>query len=278
MCFEGLFDLLEVLEQAQVGCKLTGRLCDTGQRSEYLSVNLTGVGLTGNRNNTSKAEVVSDHLLHLLDLLIIAVEQFHKGSLRTGGALRAQHAQILDTIVDLVEVHEQLVHPKSCTLADGSQLCGLEMGETKGGLRLVLFCEDRQLFQNSNQLFTYQLEAFTQLNDVGVIAYISAGRSQMNNAGSLGGNLAESIDMTHNVMTDFLLTCTGDLVVDVVLVGLHLIDLLLGDVETQSLLCLSQRDPQTTPGGELHVGRKDIQHLLGSITCRERTFINSAQC
>ena len=142
----------------------------------------------------------------------------------------------------------------------------------------MLFCEDRQLFQNSNQLFAYQLEAFTQLNDVGVIAYISAGRSQMNNAGSLGGNLTESIDMTHNVMTDFLLTCTSDLVVDVVLVGLHLIDLLLGDVETQSLLCLSQRDPQTTPGGELHVGRKDIQHLLGSITCRERTFINSAQC
>ena len=56
MCFEGLFDLLKVLEQAQVGSKLTGRLCDTGQRSEYLSVDLTGVSLTGNRNNTSKAK------------------------------------------------------------------------------------------------------------------------------------------------------------------------------------------------------------------------------
>ena len=126
-------------------------------------------------------------------MLIIAVEQFHKGSLRTGGALRAQHAQIFDTIVDLVEVHEQLVHPKSCTLADGGQLCGLEMGETKGGLAPCALLRRQTAFPERPPVFCVPAwQAFTQLNDVGIIAYISAGRSEMDMPAALGATLPKA--------------------------------------------------------------------------------------
>lgn len=45
----------------------------------------------------------------------------------------------------------------------------------------------------------------------------------------------------------------------------HLLDGLLGDVETQLLLGLGQPDPELTPGGGTGAGREDGHHLLGSI-------------
>lgn len=77
----------------------------------------------------------------------------------------------------------------------------------------------------------------------------------------------------HDVVADQLLPLAGYLVVDVVLVGFQLGDLLIGDVDSQRLFGLGQRDPQFSPGLKFVVLRKYILHLLACIAGREWAFI-----
>ena len=100
----------------------------------------------------------------------------------------------------------------------------------------------------------------------------------MDDTCGFGRNLAKGIDMAHYVMAHFFLPRTSHFIVDVVLIGLHLIDLFLGNIQAERFLGLSQGDPQPAPGRKLHVWRKDIQHFLGGVAGRKWTFINSAQC
>ena len=207
---------------------------------------------------------------------MVAVEQLHEARLRAGRTLGAEHTQVCDAELDLVQIHQQLVDPEGRALADGGQLCRLEMREAEGRLILVCVSKCAQLADDGNQLLADEQQALLELDDVGVVADVGAGRTQMDDAGGLRCGLAEGVNVCHDVVTDFLLTRSGDVVVDVVDVCFHLVDLLLRDRQTELLLRLSQRHPKTSPGGELHIRRKDIQHLRACISRTKRAFINIA--
>ena len=94
----------------------------------------------------------------------------------------------------------------------------------------------------------------------------------MDDACSLRSDLAEGVNMCHNVMAHFLLALLRHFIINVVDVGFHLVDLLLCNRQTKLLLSLRERNPKTAPGGELHIRREDIQHLRAGVTGTKADF------
>ena len=170
-------------------------------------------------------------------------------------------------MVDLVEVHHQLVGPQSGTLAHGGGLGGLAVGVGHAGHILVLLGKLGQFCQHADELLAHQLKALTHHDDVGVVADVAAGGAQMDDACCLGALLAVGVDMAHNVVAHQLLPLDGDLIVDVVHMSFQLGHHLGGDIG-QALLHLGpgQGHPQAAPGAELVVVREDVLHLIGGIS------------
>ena len=108
-------------------------------------------------------------------------------------------------MVDLAEVHHQLVGPQGCALAYGGGLGGLAVGVGHAGHILVLLGELCQLCQHADELLAHQLKALTHHDDVGVVADIAAGGTQMDDACRLGALLAVGVDMAHDVVAHQLL-------------------------------------------------------------------------
>ena len=66
----------------------------------------------------------------------------------------------------------------------------------------------------------------------------------------------------HNIMAHLFFTGLGHIIIDIVLMGLQLVDLLLGNGKSQLHLGLSQGNPELSPGAELLVRGKDVLHLF----------------
>ena len=168
-------------------------------------------------------------------------------------------------MLDLLQVHVQFVHPQSGALAHGGELCGLAVGVGQAGHVLVLVGKLGQVGQGADDLLVHQFQALAHDDHVGVVTHIAAGGAQMDDALGVGALQAVGIDVAHHVMTDQLFPGGSLFVVDVVLVGFQLGDLLVGDVQALLLLGFGQGNPQTAPGAELVVIGKNILHLVRSI-------------
>ena len=177
-------------------------------------------------------------------------------------------------MVDLLQVHHQLIGPQGRALAHGGGLSGLAVGVGHAGHVLVLLGKTGQLGQHADELFADELQTLTHHDDVGVVADVAAGRTQMDDACRLGALLAVGVDMAHDVVADQLLAGNGDIVVDIVHMGFQLLHHFGGDVGQALLhLCAGQRHPQTAPGAELVVIREDVLHLIGGVTGGKRADI-----
>ena len=273
---KGLLHLLEVCQQAQVGGKLHAALANTGQCVQDKSIHLAAVGLAGHRYNGLgvKAHLLCNGSIHGTDLVGIALEQFHKGSLRTGGALDTAQLQGSQTMVDLSQIHHQLVGPQGSALAHGGGLCGLAVGVGHARHILVLLGKVRQLCQHTHQLFTHQLKTLPHHDDVGVIAHIAAGGPQMDDACCLGALLTVGVDVAHDVVAHQLFPLDSHFVVDIVHMSFQLGYHVRGDVG-QALIHFgtSQCHPQPPPSAELVVVREDVLHFIGSVAGGKRADI-----
>ena len=125
-------------------------------------------------------------------------------------------------MVDLGKIHHQLVGPQGGTLAHGGGLCRLAVGIGHAGHVLVLLSKAGELCQHTDQLFANELQALPHHDDIGVIAHIAAGGTQMDDAGCLGALLAVGVNVAHHIMAHQLLARNGDLVVDIVHMGFQL--------------------------------------------------------
>ena len=152
-----------------------------------------------------------------------------------------------------MQVHEQLVHPQGRALADCGQLRGLEVGKAERRLRLVCVRELRQLVQHGRKLFAHKQQTLADLDDVGIVAHVSACRAEVDDARRLRRGLAEGVNVRHDVVADFLLARFGGLIINISDMRLHLVHLLLRDGQAERHLRLGQRYPQAAPGRELHV-------------------------
>ena len=90
----------------------------------------------------------------------------------------------------------------------------------------------------------------------------------MDNALRLRTLYTVGIHMAHNVMAHFLLARFCHVVVDISRMAFQLIDLLLCDRKSEFLFCLCQRNPESSPGLELHILRKNELHLTACIPFR----------
>ena len=172
-------------------------------------------------------------------------------------------------MVDLGQIHHQLVGPQGSTLAHGGGLCGLAVGVGHAGHILVLLGKVCQLCQHTHQLFAHQLQTLPHHDDIGVVAHIAAGGTQMDDTGCLGALLAVGVDMAHDVVAHQLFPLDGHFVVDIVHMGFQLSYHIRGDVGQ----ALSQRHPQPPPCAELVVVREDVLHLIGSVAGGKRADI-----
>ena len=271
--FKRLLHLLKVGQQADVGGHLHGALGKTGNGGKHIVVHLAAVGLAADGHNLVKAHLGAHIGFHCLDLGRIAVEQLHKAGLGAGGTLNAAQGQLADLVVNLLQVHVELVHPQGSALANGGQLGGLAVGVSQAGHILVLLGKIGQVGQHADQLFAHQLQAFAHDDNIGVIANIAAGSTQVDDTLCLGALQAVSVNMAHDIVAHQLFAGSGFLVIDVILVGFQLGNLFIGNVQALLLLSLGQRNPQPAPGAELVIVRESILHLIGSITGGKRRNI-----
>ena len=140
------------------------------------------------------------------------------------------------------------------------------MGVGQGRHILVLVGKFGQQSHHAHQLLLHQRKTFLHHQHVGVIAHIAAGGAQMDDALGVGALQAIGVHMAHHVVAAFLFPADGILIVDVVLVGFQLGNLLVGDVQAIGFFGLGQSNPQPAPGAELVVLREDVLHLGGGIT------------
>ena len=250
---ERLLDLLHVLEHTDVVRELMGGLGDAGEHAEHAEIDLTAVGLTGYRIAGRKAHLLCDHLVELTALRMIAVEQLEERRLCAGGALGAEELQGAEYILEILEVKHELIQPQGRTLTDRRRLCRLEVGVRKRRHILILHRELAELVDDIHELLMHELETLPHDDDIGVIADIAGGRTEVDDALRVRALYTVCVHMAHNIVTHFLLTCLRNLIVDLILMCLQLIDLLLCDVETQLMLRLCQCDPELSPGTELVV-------------------------
>ena len=73
----------------------------------------------------------------------------------------------------------------------------------------------------------------------------------MNDSLCLGTLHAVSVYMGHYIVADQLLPLLRHLEIDIVLMSFQLLDLLIGNIQPQFLLCLCQGNPKPSPGTEL---------------------------
>ena len=84
---------------------------------------------------------------------------------------------------------------------------------------------------------------------------------------SLRSNKTVSVDVSHDIVASALLlkSSSGELVVLDTLVLLQFSNSLLGDVEAELALRLSEVDPKLPPGAEAVARREEVLHLLGGV-------------
>ena len=93
------------------------------------------------RRNSCRSPFFRDQTVELLDFFDIAVEQLEEASLRPGSSFGAQQLHGAEHVVEVFEIHQQILQPESGALAYRSGLCRLEMRKTERRQRLVFICE-----------------------------------------------------------------------------------------------------------------------------------------
>ena len=270
---ERLLDLLEVLQQADVVRELRRALRDAAQHVQHLAVELSRVGLAGYGKARLVAQLLGDLAVDLRGELVVAVKELEEARLRAGRALRAEQLRLADLVLDVLEVHQELLDPERRALADGRRLCGLEVRESQRRQILVFLRELRKHADDVDKLFADDLHRLGHDDDIGIIAHVAARRAEVDDASRLRALLAVGVDMAHHVVADYALARFGDLIVDVVGMRLELVDLLLRDRQAELHLAFRQRDPQAAPRFELHIRREKVFHLLVGIAGGKWGFV-----
>ena len=140
------------------------------------------------------------------------------------------------------------------------------MGERQRGKVFVLVRKGRKLRKNIHQLLFYKLQGLCHNDDIRVIPYIAGGGAQMDDPLCLRALHAVSVHMAHNIVTHLFFPCFGDIIIDILRMGLQFFDLFLRNGQAQFFFCFRQGYPQFSPCTEFHIRGKNILHFLTGIS------------
>ena len=90
-----------MLENTNVVARLVGRDADAREDSQHLGIDLSRVGLSGDRVDATVAHLFGHQLFQARHLVVVAVEQRQEARLRAGAALHATKSQAVDTLLEL---------------------------------------------------------------------------------------------------------------------------------------------------------------------------------
>ncbi len=182
---------------------------------------------------------------------MVAVEEFQETRLRAGRPLVAQGFEAGDAVLDFGQVQGEIVGPETRPFADGRRLGGLKMGEAEAGQIAVFGGEGGQRVDHGRHAAGDHLQALAQQQQVGVVGHVTACGPEMDDRPGVGAEVAVGVDVGHHIVPQFSLVTRGGVEVDVIDVGLELVDLLRRDRQSKFRLGLGQRDPKPPPGAEL---------------------------
>ncbi len=159
-------------------------------------------------------------------------------------------------MIDLLQIHQQLVDPQGGTLAHGGQLCGLKMGIRQSGHGLVAVRKPGKIADHVDELPAHHLQGVPHNDHVRVIPHIAGGCPQVDDALCLRACHTVGIHMAHYVVAADLFPFSRHVIVNVFHIGFQLIHLCLGHRQAKLMLRPCQRHPKPPPGGEFLVRRE----------------------
>ena len=174
---------------------------------------------------------------------------------------------------DLLKAFGEILGPEGGSLAHRGRLGGLEVGPSQGGEILPGLCENTEAIHDPGKLVGDQLDCVALDQDVCIADHVLAGCPQMDDAGRFRGGVPEGVDMGHDVVSQATFVLGGLFEVDVLGVGPHGIELLIGDGEAQFLLAFRQSDPDLSPELEFSLGGKDPPHFSGGVSGLQRGLV-----
>jgi len=232
---KGLLNLLQHSEVTNINTNALASRAKGAESIADINIDFTGVGLTGDNESRAESSLLSNELIKLLDLSVIALEDLKERSLSTGGTLDTTETQVITGALEVAQIHQQILNPQTSTLTDSDELSGLTVGETQARQVLVLLGELRKLVDDDSQLGDQNIETITKQDQIRIIGTVARGSTPVNDTSRGGGNLAEGVNVGHDIVTTALLLLGGDLELGVLDGGmsLHLLNSLIGDRKSQ---------------------------------------------
>src|SRR5205814_3048450 len=132
-------------------------------------------------------------------------------------------------------------------LSNRCQLCGLQVRVAECRKISPLFGESGECAQNIQNATTQQVESAPHQDQIGVVGDVSARCTKVNERLGGGSDLSESVDVRHYVVPESLLVSGDSIEIDVIQIGAHLANRLVGDRNTQLALRLGEREPDPAP-------------------------------
>ena len=108
------------------------RTCsDACKNIEHTGISLSGIGLARHCHACGKAHFLRDHRVNLIDRLLISVKQFQKACLCTSRSLGTKQLHAAEHILQIFQIHQELLCPERCPFSDRCRLCRLKMSKSK---------------------------------------------------------------------------------------------------------------------------------------------------
>ena len=134
-----------MLKESDVIGKFMSAGGDARQNVRDARIDFTGIGLARNRIAGVKAHLLRDLPVELVDLALVAFEQFQEAGLGSGRALASQEFQGIQHVLQVCQIHGEFLDPERGALAQRRGLRRLEMREGQRRLVFLRFGKIRQL-------------------------------------------------------------------------------------------------------------------------------------
>src|SRR3989449_1830574 len=238
--------------------------------SPHDALPISRVRLARHRKHLREPHLARDAQVELTDFVMRAVEQIQKARLGAGRSLHAAELEGVEPVQQLVRVEQELLHPQRDALPDGRELRRLEVGVCEAGQVAVATRQLREGDDDCRNPSQQQLQPLAHQEEVGVVGDVRAGLAEVNERTRRRGLLTEMMDVRHHVMPQPLLMLGRAVEIGVVEVAAQLGQRAIGDVETELLLGLQQREPEPPPQPDPPALAPQRLHRRGGVARAER--------